>query len=218
MSWVHRKTFVDLSGQRFGRLTVAWPSGKDKHEGVMWLCYCDCGNMRLASTSRLNTAKSTQRQLCCSRGCAHLRHGHARREGAQSGTYRSWQCMLQRCENQNSPKYSDYGGRGITVCERWHKFAHFLADMSDCPQGLSIERINNDGNYEPGNCKWATRREQQQNRRNTSALTLFYGAKIDEAAQRLQMTRMAIVARLKLGWPSERAFTEPFMKSSTKRR
>jgi hypothetical protein len=78
--------------------------------------------------------------------------------------------MLQRCNNQNFHQYKDYGGRGITVCERWRKFENFLADMGEPPEGMSLDRINNDGNYEPGNCRWATKLEQRANARRRAKL------------------------------------------------
>lgn len=93
-----------------------------------------------------------------------MRHGHAR-DGLTSPTYTSWENMISRCYNTNNPQYSDYGGRGITVCPGWRDFKNFLADMGERPYGLTLDRIDNDGNYELGNCKWSTRSEQQRNRR-----------------------------------------------------
>ena len=90
-------------------------------------------------------------------------------------TYRTWADMLNRCKNQRRENFQYYGGRGIKVCERWHTFENFYADMGEKPLGLTIERINNDGNYEPGNCKWATRKEQANNRK------LIYQSKLSGA-------------------------------------
>jgi len=103
-----------------------------------------------------------------SNGCFRARHGHAAKP---TSIYMIWHEMIERCRNPNNKAYPNYGGRGITVCKRWLKFENFLTDMGEHPVGLSIDRINNNGNYEPSNCRWATRSEQMINSRNAKLVT-----------------------------------------------
>ncbi len=160
---------VKLEGVRFGRLTVLYKSdlitsGRGKNH---WVCACDCGNTTTCSTSHLKGGDS---KSC---GCLNIDsirarstvHGHARPKQVTK-TFFAWQNMLRRCYDNNNAKYHRYGGRGIIVCDRWRKFENFLADMGEKPDGLSLDRINNDGNYEPKNCRWTTQKVQQNNRSN----------------------------------------------------
>ena len=171
-------TFRELTGQKFGRLTVIRFAGKDKHGRSTWLCRCECGKQTTIEMSQLVTGHT----LSC--GCLKLEktversttHGHARRRD-KSPEYRSWGAMLTRCRNQNLPHWGDYGGRGIKVCDRWlhgegglSGFECFLLDMGKKPSPKhSIDRWpDKNGNYKPGNCRWATPKEQARNtRRNT---------------------------------------------------
>jgi hypothetical protein len=123
----------------------------------------------------------------------------------------AWRNMRYRCSNPSSKAWPSYGGRGIKVCERWDSFANFLADMGDPPDSaLSIDRINNDGDYEPGNCRWATRKEQLENRRITRLLTFKGETKcLSHWAKEQGFDPSVVALRLKLGWSVEEALTTP---------
>lgn len=118
--------------------------------------------------------------------------------------------MVQRCTNPKNSAYATHGGRGIAVCERWRTFANFLTDMGERPDGLTIERIDNDRGYEPGNCRWATRKEQANNRR-TSVLIEFRGESkcLSEWARAIGISPQSMQKRLRLGWPLDEALTVP---------
>ena len=165
-------TLIDLAGQRFGRLTVMRCVRRGGGRHVLWLCRCDCGRVAHVSSDSLRSG-GTRSCGCLSREKAAIRmrawrplfsHAGNRQHGmCGSPTYASWKAMKARCTHADNPRY---GGRGIRVCESWlYSFEHFLADMGPRPPGTSIDRINNDDNYEPGNCRWATYSEQNRNQR-----------------------------------------------------
>lgn len=155
----------DLSGRIFGRLHVLQRSGKTRP--VKWVCKCSCGIERTVRSVHLVTGHTKscgclQREISIVVGSASKRHGHS---NGGSRTYNVWQAMKARCFTQTHHAYKWYGARGITVCARWMVYENFLDDMGEKPDGLSLDRINNDGNYEPGNCQWATATQQSRNRR-----------------------------------------------------
>lgn len=121
--------------------------------------------------------------------------------------YWAWSKMIDRCKNKKLKQYDDYGGRGITVCERWLSFENFYADMGDRPSGMMLERVDNDGNYEPSNCRWATREEQNRNRRNNSYIE-YQGKRIQvtECARILGISKSAFLMRVKRGWQTPDLF------------
>lgn len=177
---------ADLSGNRFDRLTVlGWRPGIDGAEGK-WACVCDCGRDVFTKTERL-TSGHTKSCGCWRRDMQDAMRRRRRgpgwsEDGRQTRTYRIWSNMKARCLNPNSGCFKHYGARGIIVCERWrNSFEDFLADMGECPPGLEIDRKDVDGNYEPGNCRWATDVEQSNNMRNNrmtpSGLTVAQAAR-----------------------------------------
>jgi len=143
----------DLIGMEFGKLRVISYAGVDSSDHSRWNCVCSCGK---TSVTRADKLKSGLAKSC---GCGRITH-----HMTGTKTHDVWVNMIQRCRNKNSKNFHRYGGRGISVCDRWLSFENFLSDMGEKPDGLSIERINNDGNYEPSNCRWATQYDQTQNR------------------------------------------------------
>ena len=152
-------------GEMFGDSVVISKCDEKVGREIAWNLKCGCGNVYQAVTGKLNSNRARQCKECSLKiaATAGIKHGYSPRSGS-TPEYKSWEEMRQRCYNKNTAHYHRYGGRGISVCARWDKFEDFLVDMGNKPTHKhSIDRINNDGNYEPGNCRWATQLEQMQN-------------------------------------------------------
>ena len=192
--------FKDLTGKRFSRLLVVRDTGKISHGSVEWLCVCDCGSTMVVPTRNLNRGAV--------RSCGCLRHGMA-----DTKVYSTWCRMISRCKTTNLEHYACYGARGIKVCDEWkNSFEAFYADVGDPPsQSHSLDRYpNTNGNYEPGNVRWATAKEQARNRRSTLHVE-FRGETrpLSELCENLGMTYRTVQRRLEYGWSVEKALTTP---------
>lgn len=151
-----------MIGSKFGKYTVlSCNEDKTFSKDCSFVCKCDCGTVKVVRGSLLRSKHSGQCKDCHNKSIT--KHGKS-----HTNTYKIWKSMRQRCNNINNHAFKNYGSRGIKVCERWSKYDNFLADMGEKPEKLSIDRINNDGNYEPLNCRWATRTVQQNNKRQRS--------------------------------------------------
>lgn len=203
----------DLRGQRFGRLIALGPISRDRHKHIVWLCQCDCGNK---ANVALQSLRSGTTRSC---GCLYKQDiGRRSTTHGMSKTkvYKTWLHIKKRCYNPLAHDYQYYGERGISVCSQWHdSFECFRDYVSELPnfgiKGYSLDRIDNNGNYEPGNIRWATRKQQSRNRRITRMLThkgktQSVGAWAEEMGIPLYLIKNRIY---KYGWSIERALTSP---------
>lgn len=196
----------DLSGRKFGRLTVVRFDSVRNKSHSMWLCDCDCGKTAIVSKVHLVSG----RQKSC--GCLRREASRIRKSTHgmyNSPTYNSWANMIQRCTNKNSHKYPDYGGRGITFDSSWIRFESFLEDMGERPNGTTLDRRDNDGNYEPSNCRWATIDQQANNKRNNRIIE-YQGESLTMAqwAKKLGINYGTLQTRIdRCGWSVEDALS-----------
>jgi len=195
--------FIDLTGQRFGRLVVVSRSTNTNAGSARWNCVCDCGGTTIAIGEDLR-AGHTKSCGCLKKEITTERsrtHGMSR-----TSTNKIWRGIRLRCTNPNEAAYKNYGGRGITICERWNKFENFYADMGERPDGMSIERKDNNKGYSPENCCWATRKSQARNRR-TNRIIKYDGREqcLIEWAEELGINYGILSSRLRR-YPPQFAF------------
>lgn len=208
------------AGAEFGRLTVVQKSEKvGKRYVAYYRCQCICGSECEVRGTSLTTG-STRSCGCLHRETAKRQRENLRRANTSHGlsqtrAYNAWNCMWDRCTNPGYASYDRYGRRGITVCDRWKDVRNFVSDMGQPPPGFTLDRIDNDGNYEPSNCRWATHKEQSNNR-ITNRLIAYRGER-KTAAEWAVVTGVSeklIGRRLRDGWPVERLFVTPRRKHS----
>lgn len=204
----------DMVGERHGMLEVLEYTGLLKNRAY-WLCKCDCGRQDIFRGDHLRYGNT--KSCGCERDKNQIKPTHGM---STTNEFRIWAMMLNRCNSPADKGYYNYGGRGIKVCERWHKFENFYEDMGPRPgKEYSLDRIENDGDYEPGNVKWATDKEQCRNKRTNKLLT-FNGEThcLTEWAEIVGMTPNTLQLRLFYGWSVEKALTTPPGKSRARKR
>ena len=200
MTW----KFSDLTGRRFGRLTVL---NIIRGKKIRWRCLCDCGTFTTSRTSHLKDG-GAQSCGCLRRIIPKLMATHG---AHKTRTYSSWSSMRSRCLNPNHNGYEKYGRRGITICERWNKFENFFSDMGERPPNTSLGRINNERGYSPENCRWETLIQQHNNKRN-NAFIEFRGRRmtIAQLAREFGLPYPRVCQRIQTwGWTPEEAVTLP---------
>lgn len=194
---------IDLTGSKFGKLTVQSRASDKAYKRPHWVCICDCGGKSVVSGTNLN--RLTTRSC----GCLYEVSKRATTHGlTKSRAYGSWCAMKYRCLSEKHESYARYGGRGITICDRWlRSFEAFYEDMGERPEGLTLERIDNDKGYYKENCKWATRSEQNKNQYHPPKPGLgqkisFKGKDLTVAqwAEALGLSKITIHKRLRAGW------------------
>jgi len=191
-----KRQFIDMTGKRFGYLTVLRQDGRYKNGRLLWMCRCDCGKEWRVEGTNLRRGQV--------KGCGCQKGGKVIHGRSGDPVHYIWVQMRQRCENRNSPSYGRYGGRGIRVCPRWERFENFLDDMGDRPSPKhSIDRIDNNGDYCPENCRWATKIEQANNTSTNRFIDTPIGPMtVANAARMLGITINAMQQRM-ANWPEE---------------
>lgn len=206
---------LDLVGQSFGRLTVIERGPDDRKFRTYWRCRCICGNEVTVQAYCLTTSKNGTKSCGCLQkeraSQAKFKHGSAKKGVQRVPEYKAWMGMKQRCSAVNNDDYPRYGGRGIKVCERWlHSYESFIADMGPRPSGCSLDRINNDGDYEPTNCRWATAIQQASNKSSCVFLTARGQTKsLAKWAEDIGIQYHTLKSRILAGWSIDRALDQP---------
>ena len=198
-------------GQIFGRLTIVSEAGKVANGAVLWNCQCTCGNTKHIRGSDLNSGRvNSCGCLLAETKATHYLRAFRTHGMTASSTYIVWHNLKARCSNPNEDSYHRYGGRGISYDPEWEKFENFLADMGEKPAGLSLDRIDNNGNYCKANCRWVSMKVQSSNT-SKSVRVLFAGKEytLQELADMSGQTKGQLAQRLRNSWPLEEAVHLP---------
>lgn len=196
----------NLKGLQFGRWRVISYAGSDGNGNAKWLCECECGSQKDVLRHSLLSGRST------SCGCFNKEVLSSMKTHGMSKTpiYKLWHSMKTRCTDPKSHRFSRYGARGIKLCKRWMKFDNFYADMGEMPPGKSIDRIDNDGDYEPSNCRWADSRTQSRNKLSNKIVTINdEKVCISDAAKMFEINFSTVRGRLRRGWSTADALQTP---------
>lgn len=199
----YKKLRKDFTGLKFSRWFVKeFSHTKDRQS--YWHCICDCGNKAVVAGTRLKCGKS---KSCGCWTIEKTKENNTTHGLSHTKTYWIWYGMISRCTKSDYRHFANYGGRGIKVCERWMDFPSFLQDMGHSSEGMEIERINNNGNYEPSNCRWATRKEQCRNMRNNVMFTYNSQTKLlIEWSEETGISYNCLRYRIKAKWPEKDLF------------
>ena len=200
-------------GEIRGFLTLVEKTASNIDGLAVYRFLCECGTVVERTVANLSRTNKTASCGCKTSGliaASRLSHGMSKRGDAGYGTFICWQSMHWRCTNEKRKDFAIYGGRGISICDRWMSFENFLSDMGMRPEGMSLDRKNTNGNYEPSNCRWATPVEQARNRRSNRIIDANgESLPLCEWAERLGVDDGVISARIKDGWNPDIAVTEP---------
>lgn len=203
---------LNIAGEKYGRLIAVEWTGNACSSGRLWKFKCDCGAEIIASIGQVRSGNTTSCGCFAKEKLRSRNEKMAKHKCTRSPTWNSWSAMRRRCQKQDDKDYHKYGARGIVVCERWQSFENFMADMGERPEGMTIDRVDNNGNYEPENCRWATPLQQSRNSRN-SVVIEYQGEKhcVAEWAALVGIEVKTLQYRIRSGWDVEKALSTPSM-------